>query len=87
MHEPRCKSRRRLLVLAAAFAFGVAAIGSAAAQTKSRLQTVIDRGTVIVAVTSEFPPLGFNDDKGNLVASTSTSPSCLPRPCFRTKPG
>lgn len=67
MHEPRRKGAQWLLALTAVIAFGVAAVGSAAAQTKSRLQTVIDRGTVIVAVTSEFPPLGYIDDKGDLV--------------------
>jgi polar amino acid transport system substrate-binding protein len=56
-----------LIAFAAAFAIGVTAVGVAAAEAKSRLQTVIDRGKVIVAVTSEFPPLGFNDKNGNLV--------------------
>ena len=67
MQIPWRKSTQLLLILVAAFAVGVTSLGSAAAKSKSRLQTVIDRGTVIVAVTSEFPPLGFKDDKGNLV--------------------
>lgn len=48
---------------------GGLAVGQAQAQQqpKSRLRQVLDRGNVIVAVTSEFPPLGFNDDKGQLV--------------------
>ena len=56
---------RLLLSVAAAFAVVVAAVDGFAAE--SRLQQVIERGKVIVAVTSEFPPLGFHDDKGNLV--------------------
>src|SRR4051812_33108121 len=37
------------------------------AQEKSRLDEILTRGKVIVGVTSEAPPFGFIDDKGELV--------------------
>ena len=37
------------------------------AQEKSRLDEVMQRGKVIVGVTSEAPPFGFIDEKGDLV--------------------
>src|SRR5262245_56406287 len=37
------------------------------AATKSKLDEVLARGKVIVGVTSEAPPFGFIDDKGELV--------------------
>lgn len=39
----------------------------AQAQEKSKLDQVIQRGKVIVGVTSEAPPFGFVDEKGELV--------------------
>jgi polar amino acid transport system substrate-binding protein len=39
----------------------------AAAQEKSRLDEVLARGKVIVGVSSESPPFGFIDEKGELV--------------------
>ncbi|CAN1493591.1 HisJ ABC-type amino acid transport/signal transduction systems, periplasmic component/domain [Burkholderiaceae bacterium] len=41
--------------------------GSAQAQEKSKLDEVLQRGKVIVGVTSEAPPFGFVDEKGVLV--------------------
>jgi len=41
--------------------------GSAQAQEKSKLDEVLQRGKVIVGVTSEAPPFGFVDEKGELV--------------------
>lgn len=41
--------------------------GAAHAQEKSRLDEVMARGKVIVGVTSEAPPFGFIDEKGELV--------------------
>src|SRR6266581_6064076 len=45
----------------------VAAQESAAAGGKSKLDEVLARGKIIVGVTSEAPPFGFIDDKGQLV--------------------
>ena len=67
MTHHRSKGTRLLLTVIAAVAVAFAAADGFAAETKSRLQQVIERGKVIVAVTSEFPPLGFHDDEGNLV--------------------
>jgi ABC-type amino acid transport substrate-binding protein len=38
---------------------------------RSRLDEVLARGKVIVGVTSEAPPFGFIDDKGELIGSSS----------------
>jgi polar amino acid transport system substrate-binding protein len=48
---------------------GVALFGTVAAQAqdKSRLDEILARGHVIVGVTSEAPPFGFIDAKGDLV--------------------
>jgi len=44
-----------------------AAQDSAAAAGKSKLDEVLARGKIIVGVTSEAPPFGYVDDKGQLV--------------------
>jgi len=46
---------------------GLIGSGAAQAQDKSRLDEIMARGKVIVGVTSEAPPFGFIDDKGELV--------------------
>lgn len=46
---------------------GLVGSGAAQAQEKSRLDEILARGKVIVGVTSEAPPFGFIDDKGELV--------------------
>jgi polar amino acid transport system substrate-binding protein len=46
---------------------GFMAAGPAVAQEKSRLDEIMARGKVIVGVTSEAPPFGFIDEKGELV--------------------
>jgi len=46
---------------------GLVASGAAQAQDKSRLDEILARGKVIVGVTSEAPPFGFIDDKGEHV--------------------
>jgi len=46
---------------------GFMATGAAQAQEKSRLDEILARGKLIVGVTSEAPPFGFIDDKGELV--------------------
>ncbi|HTP97704.1 MAG TPA: transporter substrate-binding domain-containing protein [Casimicrobiaceae bacterium] len=46
---------------------GLAATGAAQAQEKSRLDEILARGKLIVGVSSEAPPFGFIDDKGELV--------------------
>ncbi len=59
---------RGVWLLGAALAI-VWAVGSSptAAEEKSRLDEVLKRGRLIVAVTSEIPPMGFIDEKGELV--------------------
>lgn len=56
---------RKLLAMLAAAA--LLSAGAAHAQDKSRLDEVMTRGKVIVGVTSEAPPFGFVDEKGELV--------------------
>jgi polar amino acid transport system substrate-binding protein len=46
---------------------GLLFTASAQAQEKSRLDEVMQRGKVIVGVTSEAPPFGYIDEKGELV--------------------
>lgn len=46
---------------------GLVAATGAHAQEKSRLDEILARGKVIVGVTSEAPPFGFIDEKGELV--------------------
>ena len=46
---------------------GLIAAGAAQAQEKSRLDEILARGKLIVGVTSEAPPFGFIDEKGELV--------------------
>lgn len=46
---------------------GMIGTGAAQAQEKSRLDEILARGKLIVGVTSEAPPFGFIDDKGELV--------------------
>jgi polar amino acid transport system substrate-binding protein len=41
--------------------------GAAQAQEKSRLDEILARGKLIVGVTSEAPPFGYIDEKGDLV--------------------
>jgi polar amino acid transport system substrate-binding protein len=51
-----------LLIAAAALIFGVPS-----ARAQSRLDTVLQRGRLIVAAYSTAPPLAFKDEKGDLV--------------------
>lgn len=58
----------RFIAAAASFvAVGLLVAAAAQAQEKSRLDEILARGKVIVGVTSEGPPFGFVDDKGELV--------------------
>ena len=52
-------------VITAVAAFSIA--GTASAQETNRLQTIIDRGHIIVGTGSTNPPWHFKDDAGNLV--------------------
>ncbi len=45
----------------------VGAVAVAAAQEKSRLDVVLERGRLIVVTMSTVPPFAFTDDKGQLV--------------------
>jgi polar amino acid transport system substrate-binding protein len=58
---------RKLITMMAAAALMFTACTAAQAQEKSRLDEVVQRGKVIVGVTSEAPPFGFIDEKGELV--------------------
>ena len=42
-------------------------VAPAVAEEKSRLDTVLERGKLIVVTMSTAPPFAFNDDKGQLV--------------------
>jgi polar amino acid transport system substrate-binding protein len=57
----------KILGVALALATTVAIATPAVAQEKSKLDEVLARGKVIVGVSSEAPPFGFVDDKGELV--------------------
>jgi polar amino acid transport system substrate-binding protein len=46
---------------------GLIGAGAAQAQEKSRLDEILARGKLIVGVTSEAPPFGYIDEKGELV--------------------
>ena len=64
------RARRRSLTLGIGGLAAAAALpGEAAAQTAGddRLAMVLKRGKLVVATFSTNPPLGFTDDKGNLV--------------------
>jgi polar amino acid transport system substrate-binding protein len=58
---------RRLAVPIAVLVVLVSTLGTAAAQEKSRLDIVLERGKLIVAALSPTPPFAFTDDKGQLV--------------------
>jgi len=60
-------SLRRLAVPFAALVVLVSMLGTVAAQEKSRLDIVLERGKLIVAALSPTPPFAFTDDKGQLV--------------------
>ena len=55
----------RLGVMAATFV--VAAVAANGASAEDRLQTILDRGHIIVGTGSTNPPWHFKDDAGNLV--------------------
>jgi polar amino acid transport system substrate-binding protein len=58
---------RKLLTWIAALGLVFTAFTAVQAQEKSQLDVVMQRGKVIVGVTSEAPPFGFIDEKGELV--------------------
>jgi len=58
---------RQVLSAIAAGVLAFVGAGTAVAQEKSRLDEILARGHVIVGVTSEAPPFGFVDAKGELV--------------------
>ena len=58
---------RRLAVPIVVLVVLVSTLGTAAAQEKSRLDIVLERGKLIVAALSPTPPFAFTDDKGQLV--------------------
>lgn len=51
----------------AAVALLAASLGTAAAQEKSKLDEVLDRGKLVVVTLGTVPPFAFKDDKGELV--------------------
>ena len=54
-------------LIASVIAIGFLATSFAASAQESTLDTVLKRGKVIVGVSSEAPPFGFIDEKGELV--------------------
>lgn len=58
---------RKLLSCITLACTAVLPISQASAQEKSKLDEVLARGKVIVGVSSESPPFGFVDEKGELV--------------------
>jgi polar amino acid transport system substrate-binding protein len=65
--ETKMLGKRLLRGLLALFAASAAAVAGAATQGTSRLDTVLQRGKVIVGVSSESPPFGFVNEQGQLV--------------------
>lgn len=61
------KGRRFWLAWVVLALVGAMTSPATAAEEKSRLDEVLKRGRLIVAVTSEIPPMGFIDEKGELV--------------------
>ena len=55
------------VILLAAAALVVVALGTAHAQERSRLDEVLQRGSLIVVTLGTVPPFAFKDDKGELV--------------------
>ncbi|HYB43366.1 MAG TPA: transporter substrate-binding domain-containing protein [Candidatus Methylomirabilis sp.] len=60
-------SLRRLAAPLAALALLLSTLVPAAAEERSRLDIVLERGKLIVAALSPTPPFAFTDDKGQLV--------------------
>src|SRR5258707_5529083 len=58
---------RMPIILLMATAFVVVAFGTSYAQERSRLDEVLQRGTLIVVTLGTVPPFAFKDDKGELV--------------------
>jgi polar amino acid transport system substrate-binding protein len=56
-----------LASILAGTALAVSIIGQSSAEDTSRLDEMLHRGKLIVGVSSESPPFGFIDEKGNLV--------------------
>jgi polar amino acid transport system substrate-binding protein len=61
------RQARMLIILLAAAAFVVGAFGPSYAQERSRLDEVLQRGSLIVVTLGTVPPFAFKDDKGELV--------------------
>ena len=57
---------RKLAAILTMFLAGLALTSIAQAQDKSKLDEVLERGKVIVGVSSESPPFGFVNEKGEL---------------------
>lgn len=62
----RSYGRRFVIGLAAAFCGLAVTAGASQAQEKSKLDEILSRGKLIVGVSSESPPFGFVDEKGEL---------------------
>ncbi|MDH3317098.1 MAG: transporter substrate-binding domain-containing protein [Gammaproteobacteria bacterium] len=74
---------RRLTILGLLTAIALSVTGTAAtAQEQSKLDEVLARGKVIVGVSSEAPPFGFIDDKGELVGFDIDVAKMLARSLF-----
>ncbi|KRQ11341.1 murein transglycosylase [Bradyrhizobium manausense] len=65
--DMRSFGRRFITGLVAAFCGFALGAGTSQAQEKSRLDEILARGKLVVGVSSESPPFGFVDEKGELV--------------------
>ncbi|HEU0158444.1 MAG TPA: transporter substrate-binding domain-containing protein, partial [Hyphomicrobiaceae bacterium] len=65
-HKGLARLARSLTPLAAAVAL-IAAVSASSAQERSRLDEVLQRGSLIVVTLGTVPPFAFKDDKGELV--------------------
>jgi len=63
----RTRTRLAAVLVIVSCALIILSVTTAVAQEKSRLQTVLDRGRLIVATFSTAPPFCYADEKGQLV--------------------
>ncbi len=78
-------NKRFATMLLSFFTLVMAVMLPAAAQEKSRLDEVLARGKVIVGVSSESPPFGFIDEKGELVGFDIDVAKLIARSLFAGK--
>jgi ABC-type amino acid transport substrate-binding protein len=57
----------RIILIATMLAVIASLFNGCSTNTDSSLQTVLDSGQLVVGLDENFPPMGFRDDKGNLI--------------------